>query len=112
MAQNKRQHYRIIYNGKYPVLDSILGKFSVLDISERGVRFIIKGDQNLFEIGKLVEGKISLPEGRGEVKIKGRVLRILLNEIVLTLDEKAPIPLKFIMDEQRALIKKGKLSAG
>lgn len=111
MSQNKRQHYRIIYKEKFPLLDSPLGKFTVVDISERGIRFLVGKDLQNFGIGKTIEGKIILPEKRGEVKIKGRIHRILMSEVVLILDEKSQIPLPVIMGEQRALIQKGKLSA-
>ncbi len=110
MAQNKRQHYRIIYREKFPLLDCPLGKFTVVDISERGIRFLVGKDLGIFGIGKTLEGKIILPEKRGEVKIKGKIYRILMSEVVLVLDEKSSIPLPLIMGEQRALIQKGKLS--
>lgn len=111
MTQNKRQHYRIIYRDKFPLLDCPLGKFTIVDLSERGIRFLVGKDLPNFGIGKTLEGKIILPEKRGEVKIKGRIHRILMSEVVLMLDEKSQIPLPVIMGEQRALIQKGKLSA-
>ena len=109
---NKRAHYRILYShGSQPIFECAQGKFLVLDVSESGFRFVIKTDQTVrFNENMVLDGKIIFPEKRGFVRIKGKVLRATAREVAAILDEGNLIPLSKIMEEQRILIKKGKLS--
>lgn len=111
MSDNMRSHFRIVYSiGVQPILECPQGKFNVLDISEGGVRFIMANEKTpRFAENDRIEGKIVFPEKRGFVKISGRVLRINLREVAVTLEEGGTIPLAKIMEEQRALIQKGRL---
>lgn len=111
MSDNKRSHYRIVYTqGRQPIFECAQGKFNVLDISEGGLRVVIpRGDVPRFTEDDEVEGKLSFPEKRGSVQVKGVVLRVRLREVAVTLATGGQIPLTKIVEEQRVLIQKGRL---
>lgn len=108
-GHNQREHYRIFYRAPdQPVFQCSQGKFPVSDISEGGLRFSFKKGALFMEKDDL-EGTIVFPNKRGSVFVRGQVLRVFDREIAVQLDMKGRIPLAKIMEEQRALIQKGKL---
>lgn len=110
---NSREFYRIVYDvGPHPLLECRQGKFNVIDISESGIRFTTASEKvPRFAVNDLVEGKIVFPEKRGSVPIKGIVLRVGVRDVAINLQEGGLIPLARIMEEQRILIQKGRLSS-
>lgn len=111
MAENnQREHYRICYRAPdQPLFECENGKFLILDISEGGFRFSIRKSGVFFSEESLIHGMIVFPEKRGSVAVKGSILRVLQHEIAVQLDEDARVPLAKIMEEQIALIQKGRL---
>jgi len=111
MTEQAREHFRIFYaNGTYPQFACEFGNFPVLDVSEAGFRFDLPKKMKFyfFEYDK-VEGHLIFPDGRGVFRIKGQVVRTADFKIAVRLLEPYHIPLRHIMDEQRHLIRLGKL---
>jgi hypothetical protein len=108
VGQNEREFFRISYKGgEQPHF--VMGKkrFIVLDISEGGFRFGLPKDFTFYE-QETIEGTLGFP-GRGFVPVKGIIIRITRDDVAVQLKDPGRIPLAKIMEEQRFLIKKGKL---
>ncbi len=100
--QNTRQYYRIRYPLSYRPKVRIQGKDSdhdVIELSERGVRFLYKGTG---QYNKGAELQVHLVFHDGEsIKLSGELLRVEKEDLILHFQEN--IPLSRIMKEQRYL---------
>lgn len=99
----KREFFRVEYPIKYRpklVIAEDENEYDVVDISERGVKFLSKGGEG-FEDN--VEGTITFHDGES-LDVVGKVLRRANNKVVLSLVQK--IPFRRIIKEQRYLINK------
>lgn len=104
---NTRRFFRVHYPLRdRPVLQgggegAETGAFTVLDVSEEGVRFRA-ADTAVFQVGDSFQGVIELAAG-WIARIEGTVVRVdrLNGEVALTLTE--GIPYAHIVEEQRFL---------
>jgi hypothetical protein len=107
---DKREHFRIKYReGDRPTL--VMGgvKFEVLDLSEQGLRF--DGGQRYKPAAKaVIRGTITLKSGKS-CAVSGTLLRYDAIKHACIVQLEKGIPLTLIMEEQRAMLKKGKASA-
>ncbi|MBC7658847.1 MAG: PilZ domain-containing protein [Chitinophagaceae bacterium] len=110
-TENAREYFRITYRPPgNPIFEAAdKNKFLVLDVSEAGFRFSPKKGMQFFEKDAVV-GKIVLPEKRGVIEVKGTIVRVTPSDVAVKLLATSRIPLVRIMEEQRILIQKGKLS--
>ena len=78
--------------------------YPIVDISQKGVKFGMFVDlvEDDWEIGKHSDGTIRFLFGES-IKVSGQVLRTTENDVIIYLDD--DIPLKFMYDEHRYLIK-------
>ena len=101
MADNKRDYYRIEYEGDgSPRLETSDGTFSVCNLSEGGLMYR-SGINPAISMGMRVRGTLVMPDG-DRIAVKGSVSRILTLRVAVQFDEM--IPLAMIMKEQRRLI--------
>ncbi|MBM4250812.1 MAG: PilZ domain-containing protein [Deltaproteobacteria bacterium] len=105
IEQNQREHYRI----NYPELERPqlqVGKvvYKVLDVSERGIRFLLPAQHGHIE-NQVVKGTLVFRSGK-RVAIEGKIIRIMPLELTCSLHLKRSIPLAYIMEEQRILLQK------
>lgn len=106
--EQKREHFRLVY----PPSDRpkiVIGgeKYSILDLSEEGIKFGHPASVCL-GIGNVVRGEITFANGEKETVV-GKILRIIESNPSHTVIQLTQgLPLKRMMDEQRALIKKYK----
>lgn len=97
--EERRRYYRIEYPAPMrPTLKIRKHEFQVLDISEKGVRFL-KDKQVRF--GRWVSGEVTFYDGQTMI-IEGKIVRNQENNIGLFLTIKA-IPYSKILSEQRLL---------
>ena len=111
MSEQAREHFRIFYpSGPNPVFACEFGHFAILDVSEGGFRFELprKLKFYFFEYDT-VEGHLVFPDKRGIFPVKGQVVRTTDFKIAVKLHQHTYIPLPHIMEEQRILIRSGKL---
>ncbi len=98
----KRKFFRLHYkvNSLMPSFASTTGEYKVPEVSEQGIRMIVRNVHD-FGIEQPVQGTLKLHTG--SVNIRGKVLRILGNEVVLLLSVKDGLTFKQMLDEQRYL---------
>jgi hypothetical protein len=100
----RRNHFRITYEkDKGPRLLYSGHNFSVVDVSEGGIRFLAGALQG-FKKDDEVVGTLTF-EDKESFIVRGTIVRVDKNAISVQLD-KATIPQRKIMAEQRRLIKK------
>ena len=103
MSESKRKFFRIFYpNNDCPRLLLSGMSFNVIDVSEEGVRFIVKSVTG-FTVGQSASGSVTFADGESFL-IHGSVARVTDSDVSLNL--KRAIPLRKIMAEQRRLIEK------
>ena len=108
LTHEQRTHYRIFYKAPhFPMLVCEQGKFAIHDVSETGMCAQLKAGP--FRVGDSIEGKLIFPAKRGEVVVKGMVIRVEKGHVAIKFSPDGQIPLARILDEQRTLIKKGDL---
>ncbi len=109
MGDNKREHFRVVYPvNENPRFLLRGGKYSVSDVSEGGFSFMVKDSTNLIA-GEMVEGVIEFGR-RGKEKVRGEVLRVDGRKVSIRFANDAKLSLRRIMDEQRFLIQRHKLT--
>jgi len=100
--RERRAHFRIVYPSKArPSLTIGEESFPVVDLCERGIRFMRK-DNTSFEVGQLLKATITFAHKR-TMELVGEILRVQGNETVVFLATR--IPHGFILEEQRYLLK-------
>ncbi len=104
---NQRDFYRL----EYPAADRprlLVDKmeFEVLDISEKGCKFLLPKDIRPAEKMR-VFGKLRFHDGR-TCPIEGFVLRVFADKNTCILELTVGVPLPIMMEEQRRLINKYK----
>jgi PilZ domain len=98
---HEREHYRIAYPTALRPKLLVHGiTFDVVDISERGIRFLL-GQAQRPEPGFELQGVVRFKRG-DTATIRGTVLRVIDGEVASYLDE--GFPLRVIMEEQRYLL--------
>jgi hypothetical protein len=98
----KRNFFRIEYPAnERPNLCVGDKYFSVLDVSEEGLRFELPLDQTV-KVGLRIKGSIDFCQ-RAKYSISGKIVRVGLNFAAIALE--TPLPLPLIMNEHRYLIK-------
>jgi hypothetical protein len=96
----EREHYRIVYPaGARPRLVGGGLDRDVIDLCEQGLRYV-PADGEARQLGDEVEGVVRLRRGE-EVRVVGRVVRVVEQEIALRLG--VGVPLRVVLDEQRYL---------
>lgn len=109
--EEKRRYYRVEYPPSLrPILKIRKHQFEVLDISEKGIKFLT-GEKIKF--GRWVSGRVTFYDGE-TLPIEGKIVREHENNIGLFLTIKA-IPYSKILSEQRLLARlhpDGNLSGG
>lgn len=101
-GQQRRQLYRIVYPLKArPRIQVGEDSFAVVDLCERGIRFLHSGAQG-FKIGENLQAVVHFADGSG-VEIQGSVMRVQDNQTVLHLG--VPISASKVLQEQRYLLK-------
>ena len=109
MADNKREHFRVVYPvNENPRFICERVKYSVSDVSEGGFSFVTKEPARLIS-GDIVEGTIEFGR-RGKEQVRGEVLRVDGRKVSIRFFDDAKLSLRRIMDEQRFLIQKHKLT--
>lgn len=99
----RRQSYRVAYvNDYHPAIIIRNVEYSILDLSETGLRFQIKDNQRL--PGDLFNAKVKLHDG-SEIEITGRIIRITGEHAAMFLVVKK-IPYQLILSEQAFLRQK------
>lgn len=100
-GKNRREHYRIVYPIRArPRLRVGKAVFPVLDLCERGLRFL-HPDPDSLQLGQTIRGRVSFGDGTSMV-VEGEVMRTGRSEAVLHLAIR--IPPARILQEQRHLI--------
>ncbi len=102
--EQKREHFRVIYPlGKSAKLECKAGKYLVLDVSQRGIKFAVgqKDIEENWKIGQMIVVKLKLLCG-AEVQASGTVVRLGEGHVALLLTES--MPLKAMYDEHRYII--------
>jgi hypothetical protein len=102
--EQKREHFRVIYPlGKSAKLECKFGKYLLLDVSQRGIKFAVgqKDIDENWKQGQLVVVKLQLLCG-AEVQASGSVIRTGDGHVALLLTES--LPLKAMYDEHRYII--------
>lgn len=104
----KREYFRLIYPvNDRPTIEIEGEKYSVMDLSEEGVRFG-HAPTVCLGIGSVVRGTIEFRDGSKE-QVVGKIIRIVEEKPAFTVMQlTAGLPMKRMMDEQRALIRKYK----
>lgn len=105
MSKQKREHFRIVYNADYfPHFLWDGGKFRILDISEKGLKFTIQDHiSHLVAPGDRMEGQVRFRNGQ-TCDISGEVLRVDKRVVVLGLSE--AVPGGVMMEQHRILIQR------
>jgi len=105
MAKQQRQHFRI----DYPINDRASvhfgkKKYPILDISQKGIKFLIEGQDtpDAWEVSKAYKGTVHFLIGKQQ-NINGKVIRVTEQDTTLHLDE--AIPLGVMNEEHRHIIK-------
>jgi hypothetical protein len=101
-----RSYFRLEYPKEARPLIAIGdGKFSVINLSEKGVKFSFDAKRSTFvlDTGNAVDATIIFQD-RGRTQVTGKILRIDSDAVVLELSE--GVPLQRIMTEQRLLLNK------
>jgi hypothetical protein len=107
--KNVREYFRISYRpAEAPHFECNKTKFIVLDLSEAGIKFSPKKGMTFFENDN-ISGKLIFPDKRGEMEVKGIIIRVTPSDVAVKLLATTRIPLAKIMEEQRLLIQRGKL---
>jgi len=98
----RRQLYRIVYPLKArPRIQVGEESFAVIDLCERGIRFLYCGAQG-FKIGEELQAVVHFADG-SSAEIQGSVMRVQGNQTVLHL--RVPISPAKVLQEQRYLLK-------
>ena len=98
---HNREFYRIAYPTTLRPRLLVLGHtFEVIDICERGIRFVL-GEAMAPEEGYALEGTVRFRRGE-TINVQGEVLRVKDGEVAARLD--SGVPLRAIMEEQRFLL--------
>lgn len=103
-VEQKREHFRIIYPlTKLGVLELKQGRFAILDISQRGIKFALgeKSKPENWVEQQPIKGAVLFLCGE-RVQVEGAVLRVTEEHVVLVLNE--AINLKIMYDEHRFII--------
>ena len=103
--ENRRQCFRVEYPLSYrPEILLNNGKYRVVDLSEGGIKFFSRG--NKLEVGAEVLSKLIFHDKRAIGNLKGKVLRVEDDHVVISLEEK--IPLRKIREQDIYVINKRK----
>jgi hypothetical protein len=106
---HSREHFRVPYEpSDAPRFATMQNTFTVLDLSEGGLRLSIQAKQrpNTYVLDQLIHGTLTLPEARGTLSLSGQVIRITDDYLAVKLMRESYIPLPQIMVEQRVMIQK------
>ncbi len=97
-AHQRREFFRLCYPKRAMPDIRLAGyRFHVSEVSERGLRVLMEGGAN-FVRGMNLSGTLNLHQGR-QLWIKGQVLRVEKQEMVLKLTE--GLTFKDMVEEQR-----------
>jgi hypothetical protein len=122
---NRRNLYRVVYpREQRPVFVASEGTWPVIDLSEGGLRILVRGDyyaprprttvledgteQVVLEPAR-VEGEVRLPDGRGRFPVAGTAIHRVGLGVGVAFDVEAGLAMTTIVGEQRHLIKIGAL---
>jgi hypothetical protein len=98
--ENRRRHFRLEYPpGERPMLKVRKYEFDVVDISQSGLRFL---DDQGVKLGKWVSGIIIFPDG-ATIERDSKIIWNYQN--VYGIEFLIRIPFKFILEQQKRLIK-------
>ena len=98
----KRKFFRLTYElGRGPELVVDGRRYSVLDLSEEGLRFRLPPTARLAK-GDHVGGTLEFADGNS-CHVRGTVLRTQISDCIVQLSK--GVPLSIMMDEQRRLIR-------
>ena len=102
--ENKtRQHFRVEYPPEVqPLFIQKKNQHSIIDLSERGIKFSIERTFRM-KVGDKLEGKVVFSDN-DETDIKGKILRLDEAYAVIYLDQR--VSLQKIMEQQRFLLNK------
>lgn len=101
-VRDRRAHFRIVYPSKArPSLTIGEESFPVVDLCERGIRFM-KKDNTPLPLGQVLKATITFAHKR-TMELVGEILRVQGNDAVIFLA--TPIPPGAILEEQRYLLK-------
>ncbi|KXF82115.1 hypothetical protein [Enterovibrio coralii] len=101
--QQNREFFRLRYNeNERPIFLAEGDKFPVCEISEQGVRLLVKEDTQVVD-GRIIAGIIQFEDG-SEVEIQGKPFRREENELIVRLHH--GLELKKINEEQIRIRKK------
>ena len=104
MAEQRR-YYRIVYPPEERPTFTIQGKkYEVLDISEKGMSFVVKHGLTPAR-GIEVKGVLTFRDGQW-FELIGQIIRYMSDSGVVALNLRNRIPLPKIMEEQRYIFKK------
>jgi hypothetical protein len=121
-ARNRRDYYRVVYPRELrPVFVGADGRWPVIDLSERGMRLLARGDAILPRtpieetLGDdedppeppRVEGTIRFPDGRDSQTVAGVAIYRAGTSVGVAFDADGGVPMPRIIAEQRILIKLG-----
>jgi hypothetical protein len=123
-ARNRRDFYRVVYpREQRPVFVGADGRWPVIDLSERGMRLLARGDAILPRVPNdehldedevqqeppRVDGEIRFPDGRGVQTVAGIAIYRVGLSVGVAFDADGGLPMQRIIAEQRILIKLGHL---
>ena len=105
MADNNREHFRIIYPTSQRPNMMINGRtYPVIEVSEGGCSILLPREDPMLKKGLRFHAMITFGK-RGNENIAGVFVRIEAGKYSIKFDEGAGVPLPRIMEEQRYLIK-------
>ena len=101
--------FRIYYKTTDPPMCEIGNHhYRVIDLSEAGIRLeAVVADE--YVLDENLQGSIAFPDGRGQEKFMGHVVRITKHDFAIMFEPSDFFPLQRIMFEQRLLIRKSSL---
>lgn len=103
--EKRRRFYRLNYpERERPILSCELGKFTILDISEEGLRIALPLSHQL-SIGSKITGRIDFESGAAG-NVRGVVIRIDSERSEGGLQLSKGLPLKLVIAEERRLLQK------
>jgi hypothetical protein len=101
-GRERRRYYRLYYPfGIRPVLTTYACSYHVTEISEGGIRFIVRR-RTTYERGDRIKAAIAFKDGEC-LEVIGTVLRVEDNEVVVQLTK--GITFKRMVEEQKLILK-------
>ena len=103
--ETKRNYFRIDYPpSERPRLVIEGEEFSILNLSEQGLRFEPKGKS--FALGSALRGSIRFSDGMSYL-VRGLVARTQVGDVVVQLQQGIPLP-RMLQEERRLIQRYGK----